>query len=340
MAMDDFSQVEGFKKMGVVGAGSWGTALASLLAGKGIETRLWSRNQLVTDAINQSHENMVYLPGVSLPSALRVYTDFASMTEMEALLFVAPAQSARDLLQTLAAAFDHQAIPVAMCCKGVERDSLLLMNQVLEQVWPEAQAAVLSGPSFARDVAKGLPTAVTLACDNEALRKQWLVSLRDKHFRPYGSSDIIGAELGGAVKNVLAIACGIVEGRGLGQSAKAALMARGFMEFQRLGLEMGAQSGTLAGLSGLGDLILTCSSAQSRNMSLGMEIGRGKCAADILAARNTVSEGAACASAVIALASRYGVDMPICAAVTDIIEKGAAVEDKLDALMRRPLRHE
>ncbi len=341
--MSDKDPVQGakvFAKMGVIGAGSWGTALASLCAQNGRETLLWSRNVQVADAVNETHENMVYLPGVSLPTSLKAVTDLAGMAGCEALLFVAPAQSARSILTLLADALNHVAIPVALCCKGVERGTLKLMNEVLEEVWPEAKGAVLSGPSFARDVAKGLPTAVTLACPDRELQGRWLASLQSASFRPYASSDIIGAELGGAVKNVLAIACGIVEGRGLGESAKAALMARGFVEFQRLGLAMGASPGTLAGLSGLGDLILTCSSRQSRNMSLGFEIGQGKRAQEILNQRNSVSEGAASAVAVIELAARQGVEMPICQGVADIVEKGAEVDVIINALMQRPLRSE
>lgn len=214
------------------------------------------------------------------------------------------------------------------------------MTEVISAVWPEAQPAVLSGPSFARDVARGQPTAVTLACADEALGAKWLATIGAPHFRPYLSDDLTGAELGGAVKNVLAIAAGVVEGRGLGESARAALIARGFAEFQRLGVALGAKRETMAGLSGLGDLILTASSPQSRNMSLGIELGKGRSLEDVLGERNTVSEGVATADAISSLAQKAGVDAPICAAVSDLVNGRKSVDQIIAALMARPFKSE
>ena len=271
---------------------------------------------------------------------LNATADLTVAAAAEAILFVVPAQFARPMLAELRAATGKAAKPVALCSKGIERDSGALMTDVIAESWPEAIPAVLSGPSFAVDVAKGLPTAVTLAATDETTGAMWQASVGAPHFRPYLSDDLIGAELGGAVKNVLAIACGVVEGKGLGESAKAALMARGFAEFQRFGVALGAKPASMAGLSGLGDLILTCSSRQSRNMSLGYEIGQGGRAAEIMAARNTVSEGAATARPLLELAAKHGVEMPICAAVAALVEGDSDVDAVIAGLLQRPYTYE
>ena len=330
-----------YRNILVAGGGSWGTALASLTARAGIATTLWARNDAVVTAINAHHENTIYLPGIALPDGLSATTDLAdALEEADAVLFVIPAQHARDNLSEMARLGGDRAIPVALCCKGIERGTGALMSDVIDEAWPAAIPAVLSGPSFAADVARGLPTAVTLACADEAHGRRWQRSVSAPHFRPYLSDDIIGTELGGAVKNVLAIACGIVEGKGLGESARAALMARGFAEFQRFGVALGASAQSMAGLSGLGDLILTCSSRQSRNMSLGFEIGQGRPAADIIAERKTVSEGAATAGPLTALAREHGIDMPISMAVAGIVDGSLNVDNAIDGLLSRPLKTE
>ena len=323
----------------VAGAGSWGTALAALCARAGHETLVWSRGAAVAEEINRG-VNETYLPDIALPNALRATTDRGAVRDADAVLLVVPAQAARTEAAALRAASGNAALPVALCCKGIERGTGLLMHQVLREAWPEAGGAVLSGPSFASDVARGLPTAVTLADEDEARGQAWARTIATDTFRPYYSSDVLGAELGGAIKNVLAIACGVVEGKGLGESAKAALMARGFAEARRFALGMGARAETLAGLSGLGDLILTCSSRQSRNMSLGYEIGQGRSAGEIIAERRTVSEGAATAPVLVRLAQERGVEMPVSEAVYGLIEGRLSADEAIRELMTRPLRIE
>ncbi|WP_031551332.1 NAD(P)H-dependent glycerol-3-phosphate dehydrogenase [Parvularcula oceani] len=329
-----------FGSVYVAGAGSWGTALAALCARAGRRTVLWSRGEEVAEDVRRNRVNSAYLPEIALPDSLEVTTDRAAVREAEGVLLVVPAQAARSELERLREASGGAALPVALCCKGIERGTGRLMHQVLAEAWPEALGAVLSGPSFAADVARGLPTAVTLADKDESCGTRWLGTVRTESFRPYYSPDVLGAELGGAIKNVLAIACGVVEGRGLGESAKAALMARGFAEARRFALGMGARPETLAGLSGLGDLILTCSSRQSRNMSLGYEMGQGRSAADIIAERRTVSEGAATAPVLLGLARERDVEMPITEAVAGLVAGDVSVEAAIADLMSRPLRIE
>lgn len=328
-----------FQSAGIIGGGAWGTALASLIAANGVDTLIWALEPETAAAINAEHENTVFLPGAKLPHSLKATPDLSSVGGRDAYLFVAPAQHARTMFASLKAVAPTGA-PLALCSKGIERASGKMLTEVLAEVWPDARAAVLSGPSFARDVAIGLPTAVTLAASDAALGARWMATISALHFRPYLSDDIIGAELGGAVKNVLAIAAGAVEGRGLGDSARAALIARGFAEFQRLGVAMGAKAETMSGLSGLGDLILTATSRQSRNMSLGLELGRGRNIAEILGERRAVTEGVATAPAVVAMAKRAGVDMPICSAVADLVSGARGLDEIIAALLARPLKQE
>ncbi|MEM9496012.1 MAG: NAD(P)H-dependent glycerol-3-phosphate dehydrogenase [Pseudomonadota bacterium] len=328
-----------FSSIGVVGGGAWGTALAQLAATNGVSTLLWAREAAVAEEIMERRENTKFLPDVALDERLKATSDLANLRGREAYVFVAPAQYARGLFGALKEIASADA-PLALCSKGIERESGLLLTEVLEEVWPSARAAVLSGPSFARDVARGLPTAVTLACADEGLAAQWAGTLGVRHFRPYLSDDLVGAELGGAVKNVLAIAAGVVDGRGFGESARAALIARGFAEFQRLGVARGAKPETMAGLSGLGDLVLTASSPQSRNMSLGRALGEGRALQDVLGERNTVSEGVATAEAVRALALSASVDMPICAAVADLVSGRKNVDEIIQDLLSRPITRE
>lgn len=324
----------------VAGAGSWGTALAVLLAQAGREVTLWCRSPDQAGAMAESRANARYLPGVPLPENLDVTSDLEAVRDAAGCLFVVPAQSARTWLGAIRDAAGEAALPVALCCKGLERGSMAPMHRVLSEAWPEAGGAVLSGPSFAADVARGLPTAVTLACADEAQRSWWLEVLATQTFRPYGSDDPLGAELGGAVKNVMAIACGVAAGRGLGESAKAALIARGFAEMQRFALAMGAKPETLGGLSGLGDLVLTCNSPQSRNFSLGQAIGEGADPAAYLASQSSVAEGAATAGPLTEQARALGVDMPISEAVVAILEGQADLDEAIAGLMTRPLKAE
>ncbi|NNE40542.1 MAG: NAD(P)-dependent glycerol-3-phosphate dehydrogenase [Marinicaulis sp.] len=328
-----------FDTISVIGGGAWGTALASLCAANGRTTLLWAREPSVVESINAKHENIDYLPGIPLSADLSATGDLKEAAKCEAALFVVPSQFARSVLvelQTLSVA----DLPIALCSKGIEQSSGLLMIDVLRAVWPDARSAVLSGPSFAADVARGLPTAVTLACQDDDLCSRWAASIGAAQFRPYLSRDLIGAELGGAVKNVLAIAAGVVDGKGLGESARAALIARGFAEFQRLGVAMGADRQTMAGLSGLGDLILTASSPQSRNMSLGRELGKGRKLESIIGERNSVAEGVATAPALLKMAKKYGIDMPIASAVAALTTGAVSVDDAIKSLLTRPITKE
>jgi len=327
------------KRAGVIGGGAWGTALAQVCARAGLETVLWAREREVVDGVNADHENAAFLPGVVLDPVIRATSDFVDLARSDLVLAVPPAQHLRSALQGMAGHI-VAGLPVILCAKGIEQGSLKLMTEVLAETAPAATPAVLSGPSFAAEVARGLPTAVTLACPDEALGRRLAEAIATPAFRPYLAADMIGAEAGGAVKNVLAIACGIVEGRGLGRSAHAALITRGFAEMTRLAVALGAQAETLAGLCGLGDLVLTCSSPQSRNMSVGLALGRGESLDQALAGKLSVAEGVASAPAVRELAARRGVDMPICQVVAAILAGEVAVDAAIDGLLSRPLRDE
>jgi len=322
-------------KIGVIGGGAWGTALAQVAAQGDRPVTLWAREPEVVAAINSSQENPLFLPGVILSPAIRATAALGDLASCDALLVVAPAQHVRAVLTELAVG----TTPLILCAKGIEARTRLLISEVAAAVAPSAPIAVLSGPTFAHEVAAGLPTAITLACADEALG----VALGDRlalpAFRPYFSTDVVGAEIGGAVKNVLAIACGVVEGAGLGQNARAALIARGFAEMSRFGLARGARAETLAGLSGLGDLVLTCSSTSSRNFSLGVGLGQGRPAAELLADRRTVAEGAFTAPVLREAAEAAGIDMPVSEAVCALLE-GAHVRDVVGALLARPLARE
>ncbi len=327
------------RSVGVIGGGAWGTALGQVCARAGLAAVIWAREAAVVAGINADHQNPLFLPGVALDAAVRATADPADLAPADLILAVAPAQHLR---ATLLAFAPHApaGVPIVLCAKGVEAGSLKLMSQVLAETVPAARPAVLSGPSFAAEVARGLPTAVTLAASDLDLARAIAAAIATPAFRPYVSDDMIGAEAGGAVKNVLAIACGVVEGRELGRSAHAALITRGFAELTRLAVALGGEAETVAGLCGLGDLVLTCSSPQSRNMSVGLALGRGETLAAALAGKLTVAEGVASAPAVAALAARLGVETPICEAVRAILAGELAVGAAIDALLARPLRAE
>jgi glycerol-3-phosphate dehydrogenase (NAD(P)+) len=331
--------VSRLQAVGVIGGGAWGTALAQVCARAGREVTLWAREPEVVEAINARHENTAFLPDVPLEPAIRATGDLAGLARGDLVLAVAPAQHLR---ATLAALAPHvrAGLPIVLCAKGVEQVSLKLMTEVLAETVPQAAPAVLSGPSFAGEVARGLPTAVTLACAEAGCAEDLAEAIATPTFRPYFSTDLIGAEAGGAVKNVLAIACGISEGRGLGRSAHASLITRGFAELTRLAVALGGRAETVAGLCGLGDLVLTCSSPQSRNMSVGLALGRGETLEAALAGKRSVAEGVASAPAVRGLARRLGVETPICEAVAAILAGQAGVDDAIRALLARPLKEE
>lgn len=326
------------KRMGVIGGGAWGTALAALSAEQG-ETLIWARNADVVRNINAAHANPLYLPDVKLPANLKATGDLAALQDCDALVLAVPAQTLRPFADAIRVSLPAPA-PIVIAAKGIEISTGLLPSEVLAELLPGRPLAILSGPNFANEVARGLPSASTLACADEALGAALVQRLGRATFRPYLTDDVIGAQIGGAVKNVLAIACGIVIGRKLGDNARAALITRGLAEMSRLGLALGAKRETLMGLSGLGDLVLTCSGTQSRNLSLGIALGAGQSLEQVMGARRTVAEGVHTARAIEALALRHGVEMPICAAVDAVLHKDAGIDDMLAALLARPFTTE
>ncbi|HUH83885.1 MAG TPA: NAD(P)H-dependent glycerol-3-phosphate dehydrogenase [Stellaceae bacterium] len=328
------------QRIGVIGGGAWGTALAMTARRAGRDVALWARESEVVAAINRVHENPLFLPGLALDPAIAATIELGEAARgADALLLAAPAQHLRAILAALARHLPP-APALVLCAKGIEETTGALLSEVAAAAAPGARLAVLSGPTFAAEVARGLPTAVTLASADAALGQALIAALGTRSFRPYFSADMPGAEIGGAVKNVLAIACGIVVGRKLGDNARAALITRGLAEMVRLALAKGGKPETLMGLSGLGDLVLTCGSLQSRNHSLGVALGEGRALADILAERRSVAEGVTSAAAAAALARHLGIDMPITAAVDAILHKGAAIDEAIAGLLARPFKVE
>jgi glycerol-3-phosphate dehydrogenase (NAD(P)+) len=323
--------------IGVVGAGAWGTALAQMLASDGRRVLLWAREPEVAAQINAEHCNRAFLPSAVLAETIRATPDLAELKSCAVLLLVTPAQHLAATLGLLSPGGGD----IVLCAKGIEAGTGRLMADVARDAAPRAALAVLSGPTFAHEVADGQPAAVTLACaGGDAQWARLAPMIARASFRPYYSDDVIGAEIGGAVKNVLAIACGVVDGLALGQSARAALISRGFAEMQRFGLAMGARAETLAGLSGLGDLVLTCSSLASRNFALGAALGQGANADALLAERSTVAEGAFTAPVLASLAQARGVAMPIVDAVAALLRGAATAPEMAARLLARPLRAE
>jgi glycerol-3-phosphate dehydrogenase (NAD(P)+) len=323
--------------IGIAGAGAWGTALANVAATAGNDVILWMRSPDQASSLAGTRMNERFLPGVRLHDRIRPTADLADLTATQAVLLVTPAQTTREMTAALAVALASD-VPLVLCAKGIERGTNAFLCQVAEEARPSAPVAVLSGPSFADDVARGLPTAVALACEDSALAQEIATALSGPTFRIYHRKDVRGVEIGGAAKNVLAIACGAVVGRGLGESAKAALIARGFAELLRFARAYGGDAETLMGLSGLGDLVLTCSSAHSRNFAFGMRLGQGLSPQD--AAAGKLVEGATTASALMALARARNVDMPIADAVDQVLSGAWTIDQAVDALMNRPIRSE
>jgi len=323
--------------IGVIGAGAWGTALAVLAARAGRRTLLWTRDPEAASRMASERCNAARLPGVAFPPALAITADGAAMVETDLVLLAVPAQTLRSALRPFATALQ---VPVVICAKGLDRESGRLLGDVLAEIAPRARPYALSGPSFAADVARGLPTAVTLAGDDRGETAAIAAALAQPAFRIYASDDLRGVQIGGALKNVMAIACGISDGRGLGESARAALITRGFAEMIRLGQAFGAEAATLAGLSGLGDLILTCASRQSRNYGLGHALGAGQPLDAAIAGQSGVSEGLYTASVAVALARRHGIDAPLCQAVDAVLSGASSPDEEIARLLSRPLRSE
>ncbi len=328
------------RRLAVIGGGAWGSALASVAARAGAGVVMWARDPNIVAAINQRHENPLFLAGIALDRAIAATTDAAAaIAGADAALIVVPAQFLRGVLAMLTPLMPS-GLPLLLCAKGIETGSLKTMSEIAGEIATEAPVAILSGPSFAAEVARGLPTAVTIASRDPALARAFVAALGSARFRPYSSRDPIGAEIGGAVKNVLAIACGIIEGRGLGDNARAALITRGLAEMIRLGLAKGAEAETFRGLSGLGDLVLTCTAGQSRNYALGLALGRGTGLAEARAGQRSVVEGIATAAAVAGLAARLAIELPITAAVDGVLHRGMAIDMMIDGLLSRPYRSE
>lgn len=325
--------------VGVIGAGAWGTALSVAIARAGRQVTLWGRNYNDLVAMASSGENLHYLPGIRLNPVPRVTGDLTDLLQNDIVLLVLPAQEIRSLAPLIALSVRPYQ-PLVICAKGIERSTGLLMTEMLAEFVPQARLAVLSGPTFATEVAKGLPTAVTVASSDAQLAAQLASTFSSRNFRCYASDDIVGAELAGAIKNVLAIACGIVAGKGLGDNARAALMTRGLAEMRRLGLALGAKPETFMGLSGFGDLTLTCTSTQSRNYSFGFGVGCGQDVSEMIAEAHKLAEGVFTSSAVVKRAEALNVDVPICAAVDAILNHGANVDETVTTLLTRPLKPE
>lgn len=325
-------------RVAVIGAGAWGSALACVARRAGNETILWARDPALAAAINESRENARYLPGIPLTDGVTATADLAmAARDADLLLLAIPAQHLRAVTASMT---PRDGTPAAICAKGIELGTQALMSEILAETMPAARPAVLSGPTFAREVARDLPTAVTVAALDSEVAERFIAALGAARFRPYASNDPLGAEIGGAVKNVLAIACGVTTGRRFGDNARAALITRGLAEIMRLGVAKGGRAETLMGLSGLGDLTLTCNAMQSRNFSLGVALGEGRGLAEILTERRAITEGVHSAGAVTALARRLGVEMPICDAVDRVVNHGADVTDTIAALLGRPFARE
>jgi glycerol-3-phosphate dehydrogenase (NAD(P)+) len=324
------------RRLAVFGGGAWGTALAITARRAGSEPVLWARDPALVAAINTRHENPFFLPGIALDRAIAATTDpAAALDGADAALMVVPAQFLRGVLSAAAT-----KIPLLLCAKGIENGSLQTMSEMAAEVAPGAPVAVLSGPSFAAEVARDLPTAIVIASRDEELARDFTAALGTARFRPYLSHDPIGAEIGGAGKNVLAIACGIIDGRGLGDNARAALITRGLAEIARLGVAKGADPDTFRGLSGMGDVVLTCAATQSRNHTLGASLGRGMSLAEALSGSRAVVEGVATAAALAALAGRLGIEMPITQAVDGVLHRGLEIDAMIESLLARPYRAE
>ncbi len=325
--------------IGVIGGGAWGTALAQVLSKGGRAVSLWAREPEVVSAINESHENTIFLPGIKLHDSLKATSDIQEIAARDILLLVTPAQHIRATLEAIKGNLKPNQ-PLVICAKGVELGSGLLLSQVAQQVVPDSSIAILTGPTFAGEIASGLPGAVTIACADKDLGKRLQLALGVKGFRPYVTTDVVGAQLGGAIKNVIAIACGVVHGKKLGDSARAALLTRGIAEIARLGVAMGAKKETLLGMCGVGDLMLTASSMQSRNFSLGAALGEGQKLEDILGSRNAVTEGVHTATSTLALAKQHAVDMPITEAVNKCLNEGLPIDEAIEEMLNRPFKYE
>ena len=328
-----------YKEISVIGAGAWGTALAEVISRQGNKVNLWARESDVVKNINTLNTNDLYLPNTKLSKLIIAHNNLNDVLDCDLLLMVTPAQFMRSILDDLKSDLNEE-VPIVLCSKGIETKTLNLMSEIAEAIIPNNTIAILSGPTFAIDVVKNKPTAVTLACKDLDIGKNIADSINLPTFRPYLSEDVIGAQIGGATKNVIAIAAGVVEGQNLGDSARAATIARGYTEINRLAVELGGKEETLSGLSGMGDLLLTCNSKNSRNFSLGIKLGQGLSVKEATNNLSSVAEGMYSARAINKLSNKLGIDMPITNAVNDLIEKNRSVDEIIDDLLSRPLKRE
>ncbi len=325
--------------IGIIGAGAWGTALAIVARRAGRDVIIRAHEREVVDAINGQRANPDYLPGFKLDPKIFATEDFAEAAGVDAVLLASPAQFARAAV-TAVAPHLAKGTPLVICSKGIEQATGKLLSEMVSEIAPKITTAVLSGPTFAGEVARGLPTAVTLACRDLDMANALVEALGTPTFRPYASRDVVGAQIGGAVKNVIAIACGIVDGRGLGQNARAATIARGLAEMARFGDALDVDPRTLMGLSGLGDLTLTCTSEASRNYTVGKALGEGATPDDVKIGRRSVAEGVFTAPAVLTRAKTLGVELPICAAIDTILHDNADIDVTIAEVLARPFRSE
>lgn len=325
--------------IGVIGGGAWGTALAQVYARAGRKTLLWAREDEVVQAVNTRHENTPFLPGAALSPNLEATGDMAHLKGFDILLLVTPAQHLGASLKALKP-YLHEGQHLVICAKGIEIASMRLLSDIAAEIAPECVISVLTGPTFAKEIAQGCPAAVTLALADKAAGEALQQALGTADFRPYLSEDIIGTQIGGSIKNVIAIACGMAHGKGLGESARAALLTRGLSEMARLAEALGGKAETLMGLCGVGDLTLTANSMQSRNFSLGAALGEGRTMEEVLSTRSAVTEGVHTAEAALKLAANLGIEMPIVEAVYACLHKGETVESAMRRLLARPLGKE
>jgi glycerol-3-phosphate dehydrogenase (NAD(P)+) len=326
-----------YQRLSIIGAGSWGLALASAAQRAGRDVTIWTRDASAADALSSTRES-ARLPGSRIDDGIAITASIEDAVRCDALLLVVPAQAVREVASALTPLITN-GMPVIACAKGIERGTRKFMTEVIAEAAPNAAPAILSGPSFASDVMRGLPTAVTLAAADEKTAASLSRALGSSTFRPYHTTDLRGVEIGGAAKNVLAIAAGVVSGRGLGASAAAALTTRGFAELMRFGRALGARPETLTGLSGLGDLILSCSTAQSRNFSLGLALGRGLPPLEAIA-ESGLAEGVYTASVLNEIARAQDIDMPVAAAISDVLAGDVTIDEAIERLMTRPFRAE
>ncbi|MBI1301611.1 MAG: NAD(P)H-dependent glycerol-3-phosphate dehydrogenase [Alphaproteobacteria bacterium] len=323
----------------VIGGGAWGTALAQANATKNQDVTLWVYEDSLASEINAVHRNEMYFPGQDLSEHIKATSELKTALKNDIVLLVCPAQVTRDMLKKMQPDIRDDHIFV-LCSKGIELSTGKLMSDVFEEILPNTKYAVLTGPNFAKDIGAGKPAATTLACADDKTAKSLQDVIASPLFRPYISNDVIGVQVAGAFKNVIAIACGIVEGKGLGESARASLITRGLAEIARLGVAMGGQLETFLGLSGVGDMMLTCNSTKSRNFSLGLALGQGKTLEEVLGSRNSVTEGVHTAHAAVDLSKKYKVDMPICTLVYKCLHDGLSLDDAIHEMLNRPLGHE